>query len=728
MKKDLWIMLVVLAAIAISGCTGEQETMDQEAVDESAEAVAATDETQTVVLPPVAEKRPHTVSAPGGDREDPYYWMRDDERADPDVINWLDGENDYLEARLAHTEDFQSELVEEMRARIKEDDSSVPFEFGGYFYYTRYDSGSEYPIYARRAGSMEAEEQIMLNAPEMAEGKDFFQIGSWDVSPDGKQLAWLQDEVGRRQFRLMFKNLETGEVHDSGLEGISSITWSADNQTLFFVANDPETLRSRFVRQYVIGQENPVTDIYDEDDASFYTGVGRSQSNRYNFIYVGSTVSSEMQVFDSQNPDQGFQVFFPRERDHEYSADHANGRWVIRTNWDAANFRLMQVGNDEYSNREQWTDLLPHDPETFVHNFDLFNDHVAVSERSNGLRQIRVIDLENDTSEMLAFDEPAYAAYLSTNLNPASDRLRFVYTSMTTPTSTYEIDMRSGERELLKRQEIPSGFDPADYRTDRIWAEVRDGTMVPVSILYHKDTALDGTAPLYQYAYGSYGSSSEPTFSTSRFSLVDRGFVFAIAHIRGGQEMGRQWYEQGKLLNKINTFTDFIDVTDVLVERNIADAERVFAMGGSAGGLLMGAVANMAPEKYAGIIAHVPFVDVVTTMLDESIPLTTNEFDEWGNPKDPEFYEYMLSYSPYDNVSAQAYPAMLVTTGLWDSQVQYWEPAKWVARLRELKTDDNPLLLYTDMDAGHGGSSGRFRRLERTAMEYAFVLDLAQQS
>ena len=728
MKKDLWIMLVVLAAIAISGCTGEQETMDQEAVDESAEAVAAADETQTVVLPPVAEKRPHTVSAPGGDREDPYYWMRDDERADPDVINWLDGENDYLEARLAHTEDFQSELVEEMRARIKEDDSSVPFEFGGYFYYTRYDSGSEYPIYARRAGSMEAEEQIMLNAPEMAEGKDFFQIGSWDVSPDGKQLAWLQDEVGRRQFRLMFKNLETGEVHDSGLEGISSITWSADNQTLFFVANDPETLRSRFVRQYVIGQENPVTDIYDEDDASFYTGVGRSQSNRYNFIYVGSTVSSEMQVFDSQNPDQGFQVFFPRERDHEYSADHANGRWVIRTNWDAANFRLMQVGNDEYSDREQWGDLLPHDPETFVHNFDLFNDHVAVSERSNGLRRIRVIDLENDTSEMLAFDEPAYAAYLSTNLNPASDRLRFVYTSMTTPTSTYEIDMRSGERELLKRQEIPSGFDPADYRTDRIWAEVRDGTMVPVSILYHKDTALDGTAPLYQYAYGSYGSSSEPTFSTSRFSLVDRGFVFAIAHIRGGQEMGRQWYEQGKLLNKINTFTDFIDVTDVLVERNIADAERVFAMGGSAGGLLMGAVANMAPEKYAGIIAHVPFVDVVTTMLDESIPLTTNEFDEWGNPKDPEFYEYMLSYSPYDNVSAQAYPAMLVTTGLWDSQVQYWEPAKWVARLRELKTDDNPLLLYTDMDAGHGGSSGRFRRLERTAMEYAFVLDLAPQS
>ena len=339
-----------------------------------------------------------------------------------------------------------------------------------------------------------------------------------------------------------------------------------------------------------------------------------------------------------------------------------------------------------------------------------------------------MIDLENDSSEMLAFDEPAYAAYLSTNLNPASDRLRFIYTSMTTPTSTYEINMRSGERELLKRQEIPSGFDPADYRTDRIWAEVRDGTMVPVSILYHKDTALDGTAPLYQYAYGSYGSSSEPTFSTSRFSLVDRGFVFAIAHIRGGQEMGRQWYEQGKLLNKINTFTDFIDVTEVLVERNIADSERVFAMGGSAGGLLMGAVANMAPEKYAGIIAHVPFVDVVTTMLDESIPLTTNEFDEWGNPKEPEFYEYMLSYSPYDNVSAQAYPAMLVTTGLWDSQVQYWEPAKWVARLRELKTDDNPLLLYTDMDSGHGGSSGRFRRLERTAMEYAFVLDLAQQS
>ena len=730
MKKEVWIMLLVMAAIGITGCNSG--TPDEAQAVAEAETEAEVTETMTepaADLPeaPVAEKRPYTVSAPAGDRDDPYYWLRDDEREDPDMLAYLEAENEYLNARMAHTEDFQAELVEEMRGRIKEDDSSVPFESGGYFYYTRYDEGSEYPIYARRPGSMEGEEQIMLNVPEMAADKDFFSVGSWDVSPDGMQLAWLEDEVGRRQFRLMFKNLETGEVTDSEMTGISSISWSADNKTLFYVANDPETLRSRFVRKFVIGEQNTQDNIHDEDDAAFYTGVGRTQSDRYNVIYVGSTVSSEMQVFDSENPDAGFQVFFPRERDHEYSADHANGRWVIRTNWDAPNFRLMLADEDSYADRDSWTDLVAHSDERFVHGFDQFNDFVAVSERSNGLRQIRILDLENDSSELLSFDEPAYAAYLSTNVNADSETLRFVYTSMTTPTSTYEINMRTGERELLKRREIPSGFDPSKYTTDRLWAEARDGTMVPVSILYHNDTALDGTAPLYQYAYGSYGSSSEPTFSTNRLSLVDRGFVFAIAHIRGGQEMGREWYEQGRLLNKINTFTDFIDVTDVLVERNIADPDRIFAMGGSAGGLLMGAVANMAPEKYAGIIAHVPFVDVVTTMLDESIPLTTNEFDEWGNPMDPEYYEYMLSYSPYDNVTAQDYPPMLVTTGLWDSQVQYWEPAKWVARLRDLKTDDNVLLLNTDMDSGHGGSSGRFRRLEQTAMEYAFVLDLAKQ-
>mgnify|MGYP001054769765 CR=1 FL=1 len=729
MKKDYWMILTLLSAVTLGGCADPSEnSVEEPATSDSSVAVTAANDPavpDTVPLPPIAEKRPHTVSAPGGDRVDPYYWMRDDTREDPEVIAWLEGENEYIEARLAHTETLQDTLVDELRGRIKEDDSSVPFESNGYFYYTRYEAGSEYPIYARRQGSMDGEEQIMLNVAEMAEGKDFFQIGNWAVSENGRHLAWLQDEVGRRQFKLMFKDLDTGEVIDTGLTGISSITWAADNQTLFYVANDPETLRSRFVRQYILGAENTAENLYDEDDASFYTGVSKTASGRFNFIYVGSTVSSEMRIFDSQNPELGFQVLFPRERDHEYIADHANGRWVIRSNWEAPNFRLMQAAEDQINDRDQWSDLIAHSEDNFIHNFNLFNEFVAVSERSDGLRRLRVLNFATGDSELIEFDEAAYAAYLSTNENPASQRLRYAYTSMTTPTSIFEIDVVNGDRELLKQQEIPSGFDSADYQTDRLWIEVRDGTMVPVSILHHVDTPLDGTAPLYQYAYGSYGSSSEPTFSTNRLSLVDRGFVFAIAHIRGGQEMGRTWYDQGKLLNKINTFSDFIDVTSGLVDRNLVDPDRVFAMGGSAGGLLMGAVANMAPDHYAGIIAHVPFVDVVTTMLDESIPLTTNEFDEWGNPMKPEFYDYMLSYSPYDNVSAQAYPAMLVTTGLWDSQVQYWEPAKWVARLRELKTDRNPLLLYTDMEAGHGGSSGRFERLERVAMEYAFVLDQA---
>jgi oligopeptidase B len=677
--------------------------------------------------PPMAEQRPHLVSAPAGDRDDPWYWLRDDERQDEDVLAYLNAENDYADARLAHLDDFRSALVDELRDRIAEDDASVPVFDNGYWYTTRYESGQEYPIYARRQGTVDAEEEILIDVNRMAEGHDFYSIGDWDVSRNNRLLAFLEDTNGRRQYRLKLRDLDTGETIDTGITGVSSLSWSADDRHLFYVANHPETLRSWQVRR-LDTQAAPLTEgalVYQEDDESFYTGVGRTDSGQYNVIYLGSTVSSEMHVLEADQPLGEFRVFYPRQRDHEYSIDHLGDAWLVRTNLDAPNFKIVRVGLDQHADLSQWQDVIAHDEEVFIHDFTALDRALAVSERSDGLRRIRLHDWESGESSILEFDEPAYTAYLGSNPDQSSDLLRFHYTSMTTPTQTLNLNVVTGERELLKQDEVPGDFDRSDYITERLDVPARDGVLVPVSILRHRDTAMDGRAPLYQYAYGSYGSSSEPTFSSNRLSLVDRGFVFAIAHVRGGQELGRQWYDDGRMLNKMNTFNDFIDVTSHLVDEGLVDADRVFAMGGSAGGLLMGAVANLAPERYTGIVAHVPFVDVVTTMLDESIPLTTNEFDEWGNPMDPEYYEYMLSYSPYDNITAQDYPAILVTTGLWDSQVQYWEPAKWVARLRATKTDDEPLLLHTNMDAGHGGASGRFRRLDSTAMEYAFILDQA---
>ncbi|MDT8408498.1 MAG: S9 family peptidase [Wenzhouxiangellaceae bacterium] len=675
--------------------------------------------------PALAEKRDHIVSAPAGDRVDPYYWLRDDSRKDPDVLDWLEAENAYKEQALAHTEGLQDTLAAEMRSRIPPDEISAPYFDDGYWYYTRFEESGEYPVYARRAGNMDAPEQILLDGNERARGQSFFQIGGRDVSPDGTRLAWLQDVVGRRQFRLFIKNLDSGSIFDSGINGISSVTWAADGNSLFYVENDAETLRSFRVRRYVPGQSGPAEIVHEELDTAYYTSVGRTRSDRYNYIFLDSTTTSEMRVIDAADPDANFEIFLAREDDHEYTADHVGDHWIVRSNWNAPNFRMMRVDGDAHADRAQWQEVIAHDDAVFLQEFDAFENYLAVAERANGLRRLRILDYTSGDSSVLEFEEAAYVAQLGINREARSAKLQIAYTSMTTPRATYEVDMQTGQRRLITQMEVPGDFDRENYRTDRVWAQARDGASIPVSLVYHRDTALDGSAPLYQYGYGSYGSTIEPAFSSARLSMLDRGFVFAIAHVRGSQAMGRQWYEQGRLLQKINTFTDFIDVTDHLVESGLVDPGRVFAMGGSAGGLLMGAIANMAPEKYAGIVAHVPFVDVVTTMLDESIPLTTNEFDEWGNPKNAEYYDYMLSYSPYDNVKKQAYPAMLVTTGLWDSQVQYWEPAKWVARLREMKTNDQPLLLHTNMQAGHGGQSGRFRRLEQTAMEYAFLLDRA---
>ncbi|HSG50987.1 MAG TPA: S9 family peptidase [Rheinheimera sp.] len=675
---------------------------------------------------PVAVKQPYTVTSPNGDRQDPYYWLRDDTRTSPTVLDYLYQENDYVENYASAYQGLTDKLTNEIIGRIKQDDSSVPYTKGDYSYYRKFEQGKEYPIYLRKS-LKDGTEQVMLDVNEMAEGKAYYAVSNWQVSPDQNLIAYVEDTSGRRQYTLKIRDLRTGNDLADELTGLSgSIAWAKDSKTLYAVKNDPVTLLSTQVLQHSLGNDPAKAKVvYEEKDNSFYMGVGNSTDGNYVIIYSSSTVSSEMQVQDASKPASAFVSLAPRERDVKYDADHVDGRWVIRTDWQAPNYQIMTVAADNIGTRANWQPLVAHSDTVFIQGFSAFKDYLAVNERSDGLRRIKVMPWSAlDKATYVASDEAAYVAGFEVNAEQNTDWLRYTYTSLTTPASVYQLNMKTGEKQLLKQTEVPGGFDKNNYATDRVWATARDGVKVPVSLLYKKDFKRDGTAPLYQYAYGSYGSSSDPYFRSNVLSLVDRGFVYAIAHIRGGQEMGRHWYEDGKLLKKINTFTDYIDVTDYLVQQGFVAKDKVFGMGGSAGGLLMGAVANMAPEKYRGLVAHVPFVDVVTTMLDESIPLTTNEFDEWGNPKQKAYYDYMLSYSPYDQVSKQAYPAMLVTTGLHDSQVQYFEPAKWVAKLRTHKTDNNPLLFKTTMEAGHGGKSGRFARQAQIAEEYAFILNL----
>ena len=687
--------------------------------------------------PPVAEQRPHQVTSPhGAVREDEYYWLRDDTREDADMLAYLNAENAYADAVMAGSKPLQEKLYQEIVGRIRQDDSSVPFRERGWWYYSRFETGKDYPVYARRpdgegvdalsiqqandAGDF-ASEQVLLDVNAMAEGKDFFSVGAYETSPDNRILAWAEDDVGRRQYVIRFKDLETGEVFEDEIRGVSAnLVFADDNRTLFYVENDPETLLTVRVKKHVIG--TPVAQdvlVYEEEDDSFYMGIGRTRDDAFICIYVQSTVSSEMRCTPAADPGE-FTVLAPRERDVEYDADHHGGRWVIRTNWDAPNFRVMTAPTGATS-RDAWQEWLGHSEEVFIEDVELFDGFTAIGERSEGLERVRVIRADG-SEEYVKADEPAYSMGLSTNSEPDTEWLRYGYTSLTTPATTYELNVATGERRQLKQQPV-IGYDPSQYTTERIWATARDGTRVPVSLVYRNGFERDGTAPLLQYGYGSYGYSMDPGFNLPVVSLLDRGVVYAIAHIRGGQEMGRKWYDDGKLMNKVNTFTDFIDVTGHLVAEGYAAPDRVAAYGGSAGGLLVGAVANMAPDKYRVILSQVPFVDVVTTMLDRSIPLTTNEYDEWGNPEEPEAYRYMLSYSPYDNLEQKAYPAMFVGTGLWDSQVQYWEPAKYVARLRTLNTGGHPIVFRTNMDAGHGGKSGRFRRYEELSEMYAFLLE-----
>ncbi len=676
-------------------------------------------------VPPVAEIRPYAVESPNGSRIDNYYWLRDDTRADPAMLAYLAAENTYYAAMTGHTHGLEDRLYAEIVGRIKQDDATVPAKDRHYEYWVRYDTGGEYPVHMRRHLGEGQPDHVMLDGNRLAEGHDFFQVSGLRISPDERLLAYGEDLVGRRQFVIHIKDLSTGEILPDALPGASaSIAWADDSRTLFYVENDPVTLLTTRVKRHVLGTD-PASDtiVYEEKDHSFYMQVGRTGDDRYVTIDLHSTLSSETRFLPAARPDGKFAVLLPRESTHEYEADHIGQRWIIRSNWKAPNFRLMALDDKAVGDKRHWHELVPGSDSVFIGGFELFRHHLAIAERSQGLQRIRIKPWGPGADSYVAVDDAVYTATLGDNREQDTDTLRYSVSSPITPTTVYDLDMGTGARTLRKRDTVPGGFDPALYQTERVWVTARDGTAVPVSLAYRKDTKRDGTAPLYQYAYGAYGLSSDPYFVPARISLLDRGFVVAIAHIRGGEEMGRAWYEGGRLLNKKNSFTDFIDVTYALVAQHYAAADKVFAMGGSAGGLLMGAVANMAPEAYRGIIAKVPFVDIVTTMLDESIPLTTNEFDEWGNPKQAIYYNYMLSYSPYDNIAAKPYPAMLVTTGLWDSQVQYYEPAKFVAKLRATKTDHNPLLFKINMEAGHGGKSGRFQKFRETAEEYAFILD-----
>jgi oligopeptidase B len=713
--------LFAIAAITFAAGCGDKPSAEQDQ--------------KTMPQPPDAKQIPVTFNDHGDTRVDNYFWMRlSDEQKNAetpdaqtqDVLDYLNAENAYREEVMAHTKDLQDSLFNEIVGRIKQDDQSVPVKVDGYWYYTRYEEGKEYPYHCRKKESMESPEEVMLDVPKMAEGFSYYAIGGRSVSPNNELLVYGVDTVSRRNYTLYVKNLTTGEIYADDIPDTSGgATWANDNKTLFYTKKDPVTLRSAYIYKHVLGTPASADVlVYEEKDETFNVGVGITKSKEYLIIASYATLSSEYHYLDANNPNGQWKVIQPRVRGLEYSVSQYGKHFYIVHNENATNFKLSRVEIGK-NTKENWEDVIPHRDDVLLEGVEIFKDYLVVEERSQGLTQIRIKPWDNSPEHYIEFQDPAYTSYVDYNPEFESKVLRYGYSSLTTPNSTYDYDMVSKERTLLKQQEVMDpNFKPENYVSERLMATATDGTLVPVSIVYRKGTEKNGKNPLLLYAYGSYGSSTDAYFSSVRLSLLDRGFVYAIAHIRGGQEMGRQWYEDGKLLKKKNTFTDFIDCGEFLIAQKFTSKEHLYAMGGSAGGLLMGAVVNMRPDLWNGVVAAVPFVDVINTMMDETIPLTTGEFDEWGNPKDSVYYHYMKSYSPYDNVVAQDYPNMLVTTGYWDSQVQYWEPAKWVALLRDLKTDDNLLLMYCNMDTGHGGASGRFERFRETAMEYAFLLDL----
>ncbi len=676
---------------------------------------------QTLITPPIAKKIPKKLEKHGDIRMDNYYWLR--ERENPEVIDYLNAENDYYNAMTQETNELENTIFEELKSRIKQEDESVPYFENGYFYQTKYFKGKEYPAYYRRKGSLKAKEELIFDVNQLAQGHNYYHLTGLEISPDNNIAAYGEDTVSRRKYTLKFKDLTTGKYLKDEIKNTTGhAVWANDNQTVFYTRKNPETLRAYRIYKHILGN-NPENDelVYEEKDDTFDVFVTKSKSNKYIYIASFSTLTTEYRYLDANNPKGKFKIFARRSRGVEYNLFHRNNEFYILTNKDdATNFKLMKTSENQ-TEMNFWKDVIPHRKEVMIDDVDIFDDFMVLQEKENGLNRLRIITKSDDY--YIQMNEETYTIYVSYNPEMKTRKLRYVYNSMTTPSSVIEHDLDTKKDKVLKEQEIPGGkFDKNNYESVRLWVTARDGKKVPVSLVYRKGIKLDGKNPLLLYGYGSYGITVDPGFSSSRLSLLDRGFIFAIAHIRGGEYLGRPWYEDGKLLKKKNTFYDFIDVSKFLIEKKYTSPEHLYAMGGSAGGLLMGAVINYNPELYKAVVAQVPFVDVVTTMLDESIPLTTGEYDEWGNPNEKEYYFYMKSYSPYDNVEAKNYPNLLVTTGLHDSQVQYWEPAKWVAKLRELKTDNNLLLLHTDMEVGHGGASGRFKSLRDRAREYAFLL------
>jgi len=677
------------------------------------------------IHPPSAKKITSRLEKHGDVRLDDYYWLND--RENVEVLDYLNQEKTYYDTVTAHTKTFQEELFTEMKGRIKEDDSSVPYKSNGYWYKTRYEIGMEYPVYSRCKETLEATEEIIFNGNEMAKGHDYFKLGGIAVSPNNELAVYGVDTVSRRQYTLRIKNLKSGEVYAEEIENTTGGgVWANDNKTLFYTKKDPVTLRSDKIYKHILGtpSDEDVL-VFEEKDDTFSTFVYRTKSKKYLVIGCFSTLTSEFQILSTDEPDGQFKMFAPRQRGLEYTIFHYEKDFYVLTNKDGAtNFKLMKVG-EEHTAESNWKEFIPHRETVLLEDIDIFKEYYVLSERENGLNRIKIIKWDGTDSYYLPFKSETYTSYVDANPDFNTEILRYGYNSLTTPSSVIDFNMRTKEKDVKKEQEVLGGrFKKENYREERVWATARDGVQIPISLVYHKETDLSEDTPLLQYAYGSYGATIDPYFSTVRLSLLDRGFVYAIAHIRGGEYLGRPWYEDGKLLNKKNTFTDFIDCSIFLIEKKMTSSRHLYASGGSAGGLLMGAIVNMEPLLYNGVIAAVPFVDVVTTMLDDSIPLTTGEYDEWGNPNEIVYYDYMKSYSPYDNVGEQSYPNMLVTTGLHDSQVQYFEPAKWVAKLRDLKINDNLLLLDINMEAGHGGASGRFEALKEVAKEFAFLLDL----
>lgn len=680
-----------------------------------------------VMSAPVAKIIPHQTILHGDTIVDNYFWLRN--REDKEVIDYLNAENKYKDSVMAPTKAFQETLFNEIKGRIKEDDESVPYKDGNYYYYSKYEKGGEYPIFCRKKGDLNAPEEIILNGNTMGKGKAYFSVGGLEMADNEEILAYGVDTVSRRNYTLKFKNLATGKDYKDQIKNTEggSYAWSSDNKTIFYIKRDQTTLLGYQVWRHELGTENKAdVKVYEEKDNQFYMGLYRGKSKKY-IINVSdhNGVATEYRILNDNDPKGDFKVFLARKDGHEYGIEHYEDKFYVRTNMGGAtNFKLMEVPENETNNTLAWKELIGHRKDVFLDGLEVFKNHLVLQERKDALLHIRIIDQNTKKEHYLNFGETAYDAGIGQNPEFNTDKLRYNYTSLTTPSSTFDYDMESKEAKLMKEQEVPGGYDKTQYVTDRLWATARDGVKVPISIVYKKGFVKNGAGPLLNYSYGSYGASTDPYFSVARLSLLDRGFAFAISHIRGGQEMGRNWYEDGKMGKKMNTFYDFIDCSDFLIKEKYTSAKHLYANGGSAGGLLMGAVINLKPEIFNGVVAAVPFVDVINTMLDETIPLTTGEWLEWGNPKIKTEYEYMKKYSPYDNVEKKAYPNMLVTTGLHDSQVQYWEPAKWVAKLRAMKTDKNILLLDTNMEAGHGGASGRFRRIHEVARDYAFILSL----